>query len=149
MGNKIESVRSNNTFWYKIHVFIYDLQNFRSSDTARDRLNGVFDPAYIGVPYIEPQDADLLKGVVVQGPKTLEEVIHETIAECVERRKKKILETGDHRIVATHDISLIFEKVFDIDYKRLEKDEHFLKPVGDGGLRLKGQTWEGCPRKSQ
>ncbi|KAF1955140.1 hypothetical protein CC80DRAFT_549848 [Byssothecium circinans] len=53
----IEQVCSHNVLWYKLHVFMYDLRNFRSSDEARARLDCIADEHYLGQPYFTREEA--------------------------------------------------------------------------------------------
>ncbi len=69
------------------------------------------DPAYIGAPYFEPGEVQLLKLVVVSdGGQTLESLVQTTLDEKVNRRKKKRVESGDLRVCAAHDLAPVFKR---------------------------------------
>jgi len=131
------------------HVFVYDLRNFREISDAQARLDRIVDASYIGLPYFQPNEVQLLKSSIVEGDKKLENVIEETLNERLERRIKKRVESRDFRVCAAHDLAPIFEKAFDIKPKVLSKNEEFLAILGRSGLNLKdGDNWKGLPTKS-
>jgi hypothetical protein len=87
--------------------------------------------------------------LIVEGDKTLENIIKETLNERLEKRIKKRVESRDFRVCAAHDLAPIFEKVFDIKPKVLSKNEEFLAILRRSGLNLKdGDNWKGLPTKS-
>ncbi|RDL32545.1 Uncharacterized protein BP5553_09001 [Venustampulla echinocandica] len=144
----IQDLKNQPCLWYKVHVFVYDLRNFREIPDAQARLDRIMDASYIDLPYFTPDEVHLLKSSIVEGDKTLEGIIEETLNERLERRIKKRVESGDFRVCAAHDLAPIFEKVFDIKSKDLAKNEEFLTILGRSGLDLKdGDGWKGLPKK--
>jgi hypothetical protein len=57
----ISEIRSNKPLWYKLHVYIYDLRNFREVPFSQARLGSIVDASYIGLPYFTPEEVTLLK----------------------------------------------------------------------------------------
>ena len=53
-------LRQDNELWYKLHVFIYDLRNFRSNEKSQDRLDKIVNTYYIGLPYFSATEADTI-----------------------------------------------------------------------------------------
>jgi hypothetical protein len=88
-------LQTNRTLWYKVHVFVYDLRNFREIPTSQERLDRIVDASYIGTPYFTDDEAQLLKATIVQDDKNLEQVIEETLKERLEKRIKKRVESGE------------------------------------------------------
>ena len=145
----VQDIKNQPRLWYKVHVFVYDLRNFREISDAQARLDRIVDASYIGLPYFQPDEVQLLKSSIVEGDKTLENIIEETLNERLERRIKKRVESGDFRVCAAHDLAPTFEKVFDIKPKDLAKNEEFLAILRRSGLNLKdGDNWKGLPKKS-
>jgi hypothetical protein len=52
------------------------------------------------------------------------------LKERLERRRKKRVESEVYRICTDHDLAPIFEKVFDINPKDLQRDSEFLALFG-------------------
>ncbi|QSS54273.1 hypothetical protein I7I53_01775 [Histoplasma capsulatum var. duboisii H88] len=132
--------------WYRIHVLVYDLRNFATDPTARERLESVVDVTYLGQPYFNAEEvAALTRTAVGHDGETLKERIQHTLEERLNRRLKKRVESGDFRVCAAHDLAPIFEKVFDINPKKLAKDSKFRSLVSINGLRLKSEEelWNG------
>lgn len=145
----IQDLKNRPSLWYKVHVFVYDLRNFREIPESQVRLDRIAEASYIGMPCFESDEAEILKAAVVDGEETLESVIQKTLNERLERRIKKRVESGDHRVCAAHDLAPIFEKAFDIKPKELAKDSEFLAIIGRSGLKLKGgDNWKGLSKKS-
>jgi hypothetical protein len=145
----VRDLKNQPCLWYKVHVFVYDLRNFREISDAQARLDRIVDASYIGLPYFQPNEVQLLKSSIVEGDKTLENIIEETLNERLERRIKKRVESRDFRVCAAHDLAPIFEKAFDIKPKVLSKNEEFLAILSRSGLNLKdGDNWKGLPTKS-
>lgn len=119
----IKDLQDNAALWYKIHVFIYDLRNFREIPTAYARVDSIVDASDIGMPYFKQEEVEMIKSTIVDGNKTLETAIEETLNERLERRIKKRVESGDYRVCAAHDLAPIFEKALDIKPKDLIKDK--------------------------
>lgn len=137
--------------WYRLHVFIYDLRNFNTNPAARSRLDSTVAVFYLGEPYFSVEEANLLRNTFV-GPDstTLEQAIQTTLDERLERRKKKLHESGDFRVCAAHDLAPIFEKSLGIDSKKMTKDSHFISLVTLRGLKLKqDENWKGLASKQK
>ena len=146
----VKDVQSDNALWYKLHVFVYDLRNFREISESRTRLDSIVDASYIGEPYFTSLEASKLKNTVVDVDegKPLQTLIEETLFERLDRRAKKRVESNDYRVCAAHDLAPILEKAFDINPKELAKSREFLDLLGRSGLELKsGDRWEGLPKK--
>lgn len=129
--------------WYKIHVFAYDLRNFREREDSQKRLDSITDTSYIGMPYFTGDEVAMLKSVVTQGSQTLQSLIEETLEERLERRISKRVESGDFRVCAAHDLAPVFEKIFDIRMKELQMDSVFTSLVESYGLQLGDRSWDG------
>jgi hypothetical protein len=148
MTTTIQELQKNKTLWYKLHVFIYDLRNFREMPTSHNRLDSIIDASYIGFPYFTEEEVQIIKSTIVQGEHTLEKVIQETLEERLERREKKNKERKCWRGCAAHDLAPVFEKMYNIDYKQLAKDGEFLSLMKRLGFQLpEGNTWEGLGKK--
>ena len=145
----VQDLKTRPHLWYKIHVIVYDLRNFREIPAAQARLDRIVDASYISEPYFSPDEAQLLKASIAEGDKTLEGLIGETLNERLERRMAKRVGSGDSRVCAAHDLAPIFEKVFCIRPKELAKNGDFLAILGKSGLVLKdGDEWKGLPKNS-
>jgi hypothetical protein len=107
------------------------------------------DASYIGLPYFQQTEVQLLKTSIVESGTTLESLIQETLNEKLEKRIKKRVESQDFRVCAAHDLAPIFEKAFDINPKTLSKDKDFLATLRRSGLVLKeDESWQGLHPKS-
>lgn len=143
----IAEVKANVSLWYRIHVFLYDLRNFRERADSHTRLETVVDVSYIGLPYFKPEEAEMLKSMMFDG-KTLGSLIEVTLQERLEKRMKKRVESGDYRVCAAHDVAPVLEKVFGINPKLLAKNKTFLELIDRSGLFLKdGDSWTGLVTK--
>ena len=85
------------TLWYRIHVFIYDLRHFREKVASEARLGQVIDRFYLGPPYFKADEVESLKSLVIQEGKTLVQLTEESLAERLNRRAKKRVDSGDFR----------------------------------------------------
>jgi hypothetical protein len=168
----IADIKANKGPWYKLHVFIFDLRNFREVPNSQARLNSVVDAPYIGLPYFTPEEVALLKSTRIpisalssspnlnpksnsqtskaedakgEEYKTLEEVIEETLNERLERRIKKRVKSGDFKVCAAHDLAPVFERAFGVKEKELGRNERFKEVLGRCGLKLRegeDEQWE-------
>jgi hypothetical protein len=144
----IQDLRNTHSLWYKIHVFVYDLRNFKVRADCQSRLDSIVDASYLGTPYFKQEEVDMLKATKVNGEMTLEAAIRNTLNERLERRMKKRVESGDYRVCAAHDLAPIFETAFNIKPKDLAKDNVFLSLLENSGLKLKnGENWLGLSKK--
>src|ERR1700733_6354005 len=84
----VQDLKNKPCLWYKVHVFVYDLRNFREISDAQARLDRIIDASYIGLLYFQPNEAQLLKSSIIEGDKTLENIIKETLSKRLERRIK-------------------------------------------------------------
>jgi hypothetical protein len=57
----ISETRSNKLLWHKLHVYVYDLRNFREAPYSQARLGSIVDASYISLPYFTPEEVALLK----------------------------------------------------------------------------------------
>jgi hypothetical protein len=80
------------------------------------------------MPYFEPSESACV--VDATDNKTLQTFIEDTLKEGLERRMKKRVESEDYRICTAHDLAPIFEKVFDINPKDLQRDSELLALFG-------------------
>ncbi len=136
-----------NNLWYRLHVYTFDLRLYRERVEAEARLEQILDASYIGSPYFQPHEAEMLKATIVDGVKTLSQVIEETLDERLNRRLKKREDSGDYRVCAAHDLAPIFETAFSINPKELARDESFVALTVSSGLTLKdGESWEGVKK---
>ncbi|KFY09686.1 hypothetical protein V492_05377 [Pseudogymnoascus sp. VKM F-4246] len=147
----VEDLKAQPSLWYRIHVLIYDLRNFRENSQAQKRLDTVLDISYIGGPYFDPDEAQQLKACVVDATnsKTLEILIEDILRERLERRMKKRVDSEDYRVCAAHDIAPILEKAFSIRVKDLQTNAEFLALLESHQLRPTNiGNWKGLPKKS-
>lgn len=42
----ITDLKANTALWYRVHVFVYDLRNFRGIPAAQKRLGSIVDASY-------------------------------------------------------------------------------------------------------
>lgn len=149
-GYTVQDLQHCPSLWYKIHVFVYDLRNFREKVDSQARLDSIVDASYIGMPYFQPEEVERIKSTVVNANQTLEEAIRETLDERLERRIKKRAESGDYRVCAAHDLAPVFERALGIKPKDLGKNVDFLNLLASSGLELKpGENFSGLSKKSQ
>lgn len=108
------------------------------------------DPFYLGGPYFNTDEAEILKNTIIPAKKlTLMQHIEESLAERLNRREKKRAGSGDYRVCAAHDIAPILEKALGIDPKRLANDKEFMRILEESGLKLEEeQKWTGVQKKS-
>lgn len=149
----IQDLKDQPSLWYKIHVFIYDLRNFQDDPKAQARLDSVHDASYLGLPYFDQDEVQQLKACVVNtsdaAPKSMEQVIEDTLRERLERRMKKRIESEDFRVCTAHDLAPIFEKAFEIKAKDLLRDADFRAVLDRSQLRLKDEDhWTGLRKKT-
>lgn len=124
------------------------LRNFRERVDSQARLDLIADAPYIGMPYFQPYEAEMLKTTTIDGHKILEQVIQEVLDERLERRLKKRVESEDYRVCAAHDLAPIFENAFNIRPKDLAKDQEFIRLLENSGLKLAdGEAWTGLSRR--
>lgn len=129
----IHDLQQNAHLWYKIRALLYNLRHFKERDDSRGRLELVIDPCYIGAPYFDSSEAQLLKSIKTDdGGKLLKALIQETLDKKLESRKR--LESADYRVCAPHDLAPIFEKCFEISPKDLQRDKPFVKALQKHGL---------------
>ncbi|KAL1970319.1 hypothetical protein VTN77DRAFT_5479 [Rasamsonia byssochlamydoides] len=134
----------------EIHVFVYDLRHFRERLDSRTRLEQVVDVLYLGTPYFQAEESELLKNMVfvVDDQKTLAQYTQESLEERLNRRMKKRVRSGDFRVRAAHDLAPIFEKALEIHPRKLAHDEGFLQRLENGGLDPGDKPWKGLQKKS-
>ena len=137
----------SSTLWYRIHVFLFDLQHYSHRDDSRTRLESVTHPSYIGLPYFEAPEADAIRAVNYNG-EPLSRVLQTGLDARLSRRVDKRVASGDFRICAAHDLAPILGRAFGINLKQLTKDKSFLKLVDTKGLDLGSTWWDGLPAKS-
>ncbi|EFQ99989.1 hypothetical protein MGYG_02997 [Nannizzia gypsea CBS 118893] len=135
---KVADIRSRKSLWYRLHVYIYDLRNFKTDSAAMNRLDSIVDITYLGKPYFNEKEVEILKNTVSNssGSETLAQKTEYTLDERLNRRIKKRVESSDFRVCAAHDLAPIFETVFDIHPKKLAKSSVLLSLISSRGLRL-------------
>ena len=139
---------SNGSVWYKLHVLLYDLRHFEQSNQSRSRLESVTDPSYLGEPYFNLSQAEMIKTIRVETDKTLATIIEDTLNERLNRRMKKRVGSGDYRVCAAHDIAPCLEKLLGINPKNLEKNQAFVDTMTKYGLHLeRGTRFAGLDQK--
>lgn len=142
-------LRENAPLWYKLHVFMYDLRNFRSNAASRARLDAVVSLDYIGQPYFSDAEAETLRNTVVEGGLILTEALdiffQQKLPTRLESRAKS---EYDYRICAAHDVAPVFEKAFGAKAVDLKRNKQFINLVKKRGLDLrKGEVWLGMGSK--
>ncbi|EZF28921.1 hypothetical protein TMEN_4701 [Trichophyton mentagrophytes] len=139
----VADIQSRRSLWYRLHVYVYDLYNFRT-----DRLDSVVDITYLGKPYFNQEEVELLKNTTsnTSGSKgeTLAQKIESTLDERLNRRIKKRIESSDFRVCATHDLTPIFEAIFNIPPKKIAKNFVLVSLISSRGLRLRDEDDISC-----
>lgn len=136
------------TIWYRLHVLLFDLQNFNHRQDSRERLDAIIDPSYIGAPYFTIEEADQIKQMTVTEKATFEQNISEKLDERLSRRMQKRASSGDYRVCAAHDLVPIIADMLRVDIKQMERDKQFMHLVETKGLDLEGEQWDGLAKKS-
>ena len=136
------------TIWYRLHVLLFDLQNFNRRQDSRVRLDTVIDPSYIGAPYFTDEEATKIKQMAVTEKTTFEQTISEKLDGRLSRRMQKRASSGDYRVCAAHDLVPIIADTLGIDIKQMERDKQFMHLVETKGLDLEGEQWDGLAKKS-
>ena len=135
---QLSDLWEDTNLWYRIRLFLFDLRHFREQSQSRERLEMVIDPSYIGAPYFDQAEVRRLKSMMPPGQEsTLEQIFEATLAERLDRRKKKRVASGDYRVCAAHDLAPIFEQAFQVKPRELQRDKQFVEQVMRHGLRLK------------
>ncbi|KAK3168098.1 hypothetical protein OEA41_004544 [Lepraria neglecta] len=118
---------------------MHDLRHFDEKVDSRSRLDSIVDASYIGEPYFQHSEVEMIKSTAVinNGEHTLGDLIRETLDGRLNRRMKKRVESEDYRVCAAHDLAPIFEKGLSIRPKEFEKDKEFVRLVRTSGLKLK------------
>jgi hypothetical protein len=139
-SNTTENIKSRTQLWYKINVFLYDLRHFRTDEQSQERLDGITDPGYLGLPYFTPEESSDLRKIIMPDGNTLESSIEKTLHVKLERRIKKRVESDDFRVCAAHDLAPIFERAFQIRPKDIERNKGFLELMKQNGLDVRDDT---------
>lgn len=142
----LADIRSKKSLWYRLHVYTYDLRNFKTDGAARERLDSIVDVTYLGEPYFNPEEVEIFRNTVCKtsGSETLAQKIESTLDERLNRRIKKRVESGDFRVCAAHDLAPIFESAFGINPKNLAKNHAFNSLVSSRGLTLQDEDDLSC-----
>lgn len=127
-------VEAPNNLWYRINVLIHDLRRFKDNDEARNRLEQVTDPIYIGSPYFSASEANLIKETIVDTKS--QKTLHALLVETLEAKLQKKQQTKDFQLCTGHDLAPIFEEALGVDHKKLTKSKAFIKLVTKSGLTL-------------
>ncbi|KAF2648315.1 hypothetical protein K491DRAFT_554672, partial [Lophiostoma macrostomum CBS 122681] len=133
----LNELRRNRLLWYKLHVFIYDLQNFRSNEASRTRLDTVISIDYIGHPYFSDEEAEMLRSttVDVEGGQTLQEVLDSFFGQKLEARLQGRAQSEyDFGVCAAHDLAPLFEQALGVG--KMKKNKAFGKTLKKRGLDL-------------
>lgn len=56
----VQDLQDLPSLWYRIHVFVYDLRNFKERVDSQARLDSIVDASYIGLPYFQPDKVERL-----------------------------------------------------------------------------------------
>ncbi|KAJ4299830.1 hypothetical protein N0V90_005076 [Kalmusia sp. IMI 367209] len=148
----MDNLRSDNVLWYKLHVFMYDLRNFGDKDDSRARLECVVASNYIGEPYFNDHESQMLLSTIIDPitGETLGKAVDDFFkTEVPQRIEDEMKKKNDYRVCASHDIAPIFERAFGVKPTDLSKNKAFTKLVGKGGLEAldKGGVWNGLKRR--
>lgn len=144
---QLQDIAASPSLWYRVHVLLFDLQNFDHRPSSRTRLDQVIDPHYIGAPYFTPDETIRLKNMPVH-EKSFQQVVSERLAERLDRRMKKRSGSGDFRVCAAHDLAPIMADILRVDLKQLDRDRQFVRLLDTNGLDLQEQQWGGLAKKS-
>ncbi|PLB52509.1 hypothetical protein P170DRAFT_507279 [Aspergillus steynii IBT 23096] len=134
------------TLWYRIHILLFDLENFKERTDASERLERVNDISYLGEPYFSSKESSAIKNTTMNG-RALSNIIQDNLEERLQRRIKKRVDSGDYRVCAAHDLAPILATALGIDLKQLRKDEEFTDIVEKNGLNWDGK-WNGLAKRS-
>ncbi|KAF2788292.1 hypothetical protein K505DRAFT_329031 [Melanomma pulvis-pyrius CBS 109.77] len=150
MPKTAEDLRKNRLLWCKLHVFMYDLRNFRSNEASRTRLDTVISLDYIGHPYFSDDEALTLRSTTIRGGSTLQEDLDTYFnLKLPARLRSRAKSKYDYRVCAAHDVAPLFEKAFGVKEGDLKRNEEFVKLVRKRGLDLgKGEVWLGMGSKT-
>jgi hypothetical protein len=146
-----DNLRENRLLWYKLHVFMYDLRNFRSNKASRTRLDAVISLDYIGQPYFSDDEAQTLRNTIVEGGSTLQEALDSFFRlKLPSRLQSRAKSEYDYRVCAAHDVAPVLEKAFGVKEGDLKRNKEFVKLVRKRGLDLvKGEVWLGVGSKAR
>lgn len=142
----LREARVSPTLWYRLHVLLFDLENFQNRPQSRQRLESVNDISFIGAPYFNSSESNAIKTTLV-GTQTLADRLAETLQERLDRRMRKRVDSGDYRVCSAHDLAPILATALGIDLKQLGRDRAFIACVEKDGLNCDGK-WNGPPKKS-
>lgn len=127
MDSPIGSIQSlqdqQNNLWYRLHVLLFDLQNFDHRPDSRNRLDQVVDPHYIGAPYFTAEEANSIKNKEIVFHKTIQQMVNEKLTERLDRRMEKRVNSGDFRVCAAHDLAPIIADLFRVDLRQLDREK--------------------------
>ncbi|KAJ6257707.1 ATP-dependent helicase NAM7 [Drechslerella dactyloides] len=135
--------------WYRLHVFCFDLRQFKDREDSRGRLECVTDTSYLGLPYFTEEEVKLLKGLRTSATsdKTLATLLEETLQEKLFRKKR--VQVSDFRVCAAHDLAPLFERAFGIKPKQMNSSS-FRKLVDSSGLELPdGTSFKGFGKRGE
>lgn len=133
--------------WYRIHVFLFDLQNYNERNDSKKRLEEAgANLSYIGMPYFDTREAAAIRNAENDG-RAVSQILETGLQERFERRSGKRVGSEDYRVCAAHDLAPILGQALRIDYRRLSKDIAFRKLLDKHGLRL-DTHWTGLQAKS-
>ncbi|RAL09285.1 uncharacterized protein BO97DRAFT_331631, partial [Aspergillus homomorphus CBS 101889] len=142
------------TLWYRIHVLLYDLENFDSSPASQKRLGKIGDPSYIGRPYFTREEAEIIKRTRIDVDGRTE-TIEQMIDKCLEEREKfgcrissKRPRSGDLiRVSASQQVASTLAGLLGIDLVMLGEDRTFVNLMVENGLFLEGVRWTGLKKR--
>jgi hypothetical protein len=145
-----DNLRRNRLLWYKLHVFMYDLRNFRSKEASRARLDTVISLDYIGPPYFTDAEAQTLRSTTIDGGKSLQDILEAFFNQKLEARlERRANSEYDYKVCAAHDLAPLYEKAFGVKEGDLKRNKEFVKLVTKRGLHLaKGEVWFGMGSKA-
>ncbi|KAF1996444.1 hypothetical protein P154DRAFT_443362, partial [Amniculicola lignicola CBS 123094] len=152
----VADLRENKSLWYKLHVYIYELQHSRSNENSRGRLELLIDPLYLGEPCfsdaereINPLPSQRSLGLTNERPRTLRSILDYFSSRLEKRVEGRVKETKDWRVCAAHDLAPAFEEILGVKAKDRKINKEFTSLVKRKRLKAmeEGEAWKGAWRK--
>lgn len=126
----IPSLRANKDLWHNL-LILHDLKNLPKNKASENRLLQTTDALYISTPYFTADEAEAIKGTIVdEHGTTLELAIGRRLQNFFEKRRA----SGDWRPCGPHDLVPVFLKCLGFS-KEVVDDEKFVARLRRSGFR--------------
>ncbi|PSK33586.1 hypothetical protein B9Z65_7473 [Elsinoe australis] len=123
MAPTLQDLRQDDSLWWRITVFLFDLRHFKEKAASQARLDDIVDASHAQINWLP-------------GGETLAASIRATLDERLERRIKKRAQSSDYRVCAAHDLVPVFEEAFEAKPKELARNQKFVDLVETYGLEM-------------